>query len=237
MFFSVAIAALLLIDPTTAASNRGSNPSPNTNPKNKFNQLMDVNDTILLMLDHQTGLLQTVHDQPVREVRILTGVLIKAAALQGIPIISTASEPNGPNGPLWPELAEYANSTFIRRQGEISAWDNPNFLAAVKRSGRKTLIMAGIWTSVCVAFPAVQAVGEGYKVYAVVDASGDPSPMTSMATQLRMQQAGVILTSVNAVVCELQRTWRRSDAAQWAALYSEMSPNYRLVIESANNGS
>jgi len=198
---------------------------------------MNPNDTILLMLDHQTGLLQTVHDQPVREARILAGVLIKAAALQGIPILSTASEPNGPNGPLFPELATYANSTFIRRQGEISAWDNPNFYAAVKRSGRKTLIMAGIWTSVCVTFPALQATAEGYKVYAVVDAAGDPTPMSSMAAQLRMQQAGVILTSVNAVICELQRTWHRPDAAQWAVLYGQAVPNYQLVIESANNGS
>jgi nicotinamidase-related amidase len=189
------------------------------------------------MLDHQTGLLQTVHDQPVREARIHAGVLIKAAALQGIPILSTASEPAGPNGPLFPELATYANSTFIRRQGEISAWDNPNFYAAVKRSGRKTLIMAGIWLSVCVTFPAIQAIGEGYKVYAVVDASGDPTEMTSMAAQLRMQQAGVVLTSTNAVVSELQRRWRRPEDAQWAALYGEAVPNYQLVIDSFNNGS
>jgi len=232
------VIALLLIDLTTAASTRGSyDSSSNSNSNNKFTQLLNVNDTILLMLDHQTGLLQTVHDQTARETRILAGVLTKAAALQGIPVISTASEPEGPNGPLLPELARYANSTFIHRQGEISAWDNPNFYAAVKRSGKKTLIMAGIWTSVCVTFPALQAVGEGFKVYAVVDASGDPTPMTSMAAQLRMQQAGVILTSVNSVIAELQRTWRRPDAAQWAALYGEAVPNYLLVIESANNGS
>jgi nicotinamidase-related amidase len=243
-----AIAVLLLFDPTTATSSRGSYDSPSTNSNsnnypstnsnsNKFTQLLNPNDTILLMLDHQTGLLQTVHDQPVREARILAGVLIKAAALQGIPILSTASEPTGPNGPLFPELATYANSTFIHRRGEISAWDNPNFYAAVKRSGRKTLIMAGIWLSVCVTFPALQAVGEGYKVYAVVDASGDPTPMSSNAAQLRMQQAGVILTSVNAVVSELQRTWCRPDAAQWAVLYGEESPNYQLLIESANSDS
>lgn len=96
--------------------------------------------------------------------------------------------------------------------------------------------MAGIWTSVCVTFPAVQAVGEGYKVYAVVDASGDPTSMVSMTSQLRMQQAGVILTSTNAVISELQRTWHRPDAAQYAALYAEAVPNYQLLIESFNGG-
>jgi len=243
---SVAIVALLLVEPTAAnASSRGYSNSQNSNPNSngysssdantKFTQLMNVSDTVLLMLDHQTGLLQTVHDQPIREVRILAGVITKAAALQGIPVISTASEPDGPNGPLFPELAGYANSTFVRRHGEISAWDNPNFVAAVKRTGRNTLVMAGIWTSVCVTFPAIQTIGEGYKVYAVVDASGDPTPISSMAAQLRMQQAGVILISTYAVIGEFQRTWNRSDAAQWAALYGEMAPNYQLVMESANN--
>jgi hypothetical protein len=103
----------------------------------KFNQLMDVNDTVLLMLDHQTGLLQTVHDQSARDARALAGVLIKAASLRGIPIITTASEPTGPNGPLLPEIAQFPNALFVRRQGEISAWDNPNFLAAVQNSGKK----------------------------------------------------------------------------------------------------
>jgi hypothetical protein len=94
--------------------------------------------------------------------------------------------------------------------------------------------MAGVWTSVCVAFPALQAKAEGYKVYAVMDASGDPSQMASDVTVARLSQAGVIPVTTNVILCEFQRTWNRPDAAQWGALYAELVPHYRAVAESFN---
>ncbi len=94
------------------------------------------------------------------------------ASLAGIPVITTASVPQGPNGPLIPEIHENApHAKYIARKGEINAWDNPEFVAAVKATGRKTLIIAGTITSVCMAFPAIAAVADGYKVFAVIDAS------------------------------------------------------------------
>jgi hypothetical protein len=92
--------------------------------------------------------------------------------------------------------------------------------------------MAGVWTSVCVMFPALDAKAAGYKVYAVMDASGDPSEMASRTTLARFAQAGVIPTSANAVLCELQRTWNRPDAEQFAQLYTMVAPNYAAIIES-----
>jgi nicotinamidase-related amidase len=208
--------------------------------KSKFLSLLNASDSVILLLDQQTGLFQTVNDIPVRDLRINVGVLAKLAALRGIPLITTASEPNGPNGPLIPELADFANATFVRRHGEISAWENPDFVRAVENTQKKTLIMAGVWTSVCVSFPAIQALAEGYKVYVVIDASGDLTAMSSLAAQLRMQQAGVILVSTNVLISELQRTWNRPDANDYGALYAEISPNYAAVmdsfkISSANN--
>jgi nicotinamidase-related amidase len=195
--------------------------------------LMDPKDCIVLLLDHQTGLFQTVKDVPIRDLRANTVVLAKVAMQAKVPIITTASEPTGPNGPLMPELAEAAtNATFVARKGEVSAWDNEDFRKAVKASGRKTLIMAGVWTSVCVAFPALQAKAEGYNVYFVMDASGDMSAMASQATLHRMTQAGVIPVTANVVLCEFQRTWARPDAATWGALYGELVPHYRAVSES-----
>jgi nicotinamidase-related amidase len=196
-------------------------------------KLMNASDAVLLMLDHQTGLFQTVHDIPVAELRNNAIVLAKAAGLAKVPVITTASEPKGPNGPLMPELAQAApNATYVGRHGEVSAWDNPDFVKAVQATGKKTLIMAGVWTSVCVVFPALQAKAAGYDVYAVIDASGDVSPMASQVTVQRLAQAGVIPTTANAVVSELQRTWNRPDAAAWAELYGAVSPNYRAAIES-----
>jgi nicotinamidase-related amidase len=195
--------------------------------------LIDPADAVILLLDHQNGLFQTVKDVPVAELRANVVILAKVAKLANIPVITTASVPDGPNGPLMYELAEAApDATYVPRKGEISAWDNEDFVKTVKKTNRKTLIIAGVWTSVCVAFPALQAKAEGYNVYFVTDASGDPSPMSSQTTIARLAQAGIVPMSTNAVFCEIQRTWRRPDAEQYAELYAAYSPHYRSVMES-----
>jgi nicotinamidase-related amidase len=196
-------------------------------------KLLDPQDAVLLLLDHQTGLFQTVKDIPVQQLRTNTVVLARLATLAKIPVITTASEPAGPNGPLMSELSEAApHATYVGRKGEVSAWENPDFVQAVKATGRKTLIMAGVWTSVCVAFPAIQAKADGFNVYAVMDASGDMSYLAAETSLARMTHAGIVPTTTNVIVCEVQRTWARSDAAQYGALYSEFAPNYKAVIES-----
>lgn len=194
--------------------------------------LLHPDDTVILLLDHQTGLFQTVKDVPVAELRNNTIALTRIAQLAEIPIITTASEPNGPNGPLMEELQNLPKATYVPRKGEVSAWDNADFVKAVEATGRKTLVIAGVWTSVCVNFPALQAKADGYKVYIVTDASGDPSMMASQTTLSRAVQAGIIPVSTNVVLCEAQRTWNRPDAAQWAEIYAQLVPNYRAAIES-----
>lgn len=195
--------------------------------------LFDPTDTAMLLLDHQAGLFQTVKDINVAELRANTTMLAKLAALVKMPLITTASEPNGPNGPLMPEILEAApHAIFVPRKGEVNAWDNQLFVETVRKTGKKTLIMAGVWTSVCVMFPALDAKAAGFKVYAVIDASGDPSEMVSRVTVARFAQAGVIPTTANAVLCETHRTWNRTDAAEIAQLYTMVAPNYEALIES-----
>jgi nicotinamidase-related amidase len=195
--------------------------------------LIDPADTVLLLLDHQSGLFQTVKDISVAELRANTAALAKVATLLKIPVITTASEPNGPNGPLMPEIHQLApHAVYVPRKGEISAWDNEDFVKAVRATGRKTLIMAGVWTSVCVMFPALDAKAAGFKVYAVIDASGDPSELVSRTTLARFTQAGVVPTSTNAVISEIYRTWNRPEAAELGKLLTIVAPNYTAVIES-----
>ena len=195
--------------------------------------LLDPTDTVFLLLDHQAGLFQSVKDISVAELRANTTMLAKLASLMKLPVITTASEPNGPNGPLMPEIHESApHAVFVPRKGEVNAWDNQLFAKTVRETGKKTLIMAGVWTSVCVMFPALDAKAAGFKVYAVIDASGDPSDMVSRTTVARFVQAGVIPTSANAVLCEIHRTWHRPEAAEIATLYTMAVPNYRALIES-----
>jgi nicotinamidase-related amidase len=195
--------------------------------------LLDPTDTALLLLDHQAGLFQTVKDISVAELRANTTMLAKLAALVKLPLITTASEPNGPNGPLMPEIHESApHATYVPRKGEVNAWDNQLFVKTVRETGKKTLIMAGVWTSVCVMFPALDAKAAGFKVYAVMDASGDPSEMVSRTTLARFIQAGIVPTSANAVLCEVHRTWNRPEAAEIAKLYTMVAPNYAALMES-----
>ncbi|WP_244622640.1 hydrolase [Microvirga brassicacearum] len=194
---------------------------------------MNVGDAALLLLDHQTGLFQTVKDITVAELRANVSALAQIATLLKLPVITTASEPEGPNGPLMPELAELApHAVYVPRNGEVNAWDNDLFVQTVEKTGKKTLIMAGVWTSVCVMFPALDAKAAGFNVYAVVDASGDPSQMASRTTLARFAQSGVMPTTTNAVICELQRTWRRPEAAEIADIYTVATPDYRTVMES-----
>src|SRR5499433_1313194 len=195
--------------------------------------LIDTTDCVMLLLDHQSGLFQNVKDISVAELRANTTALAKLAALMQIPLIQTASVPDGPNGPLMPEIQEAAPHTvYVPRKGEVNAWDNALFVKTVQETGKKTLLICGVWTSVCVMFPALDAKAAGFKVYTVMDASGDPSEFASRTTLARFTQAGVIPTSANAVICETHRTWNRPDAAQLAELYTMVSPNYRAVMES-----
>ena len=155
------------------------------------------------------------------------------ASLAKIPVITTASVPQGPNGPLIPEIHQNApHAKYVARKGQINAWDNPDFVDAVKATGKGTLIVAGTITSVCMAFPSISAVADGYRVFAVVDASGTYSKMAQEITLARIVQAGVVPIDTGAVLSELQKTWNRDDAQQWAQAYAGVFPPYQLLIES-----
>lgn len=206
-----------------------------TSPANFNGQIptIDRDDAVLLMIDHQSGLFQTVNDMPMMTLRAHAATLAKVAARVGIPVITTASVPQGPNGPLIPEIHENApHAQYVARTGQINAWDNPDFVEAVKATGKKTLIIAGTVTSVCMAFPAISAVNEGYKVFAVIDASGTYSKMAQEITLARIVQAGIVPIDTGAVLAELQKTWNRDDAQQWAEAWTNIFTPYQLLLES-----
>ncbi|MDH0072302.1 isochorismatase family protein [Stenotrophomonas maltophilia] len=195
--------------------------------------VIDPDNAAMLLIYHQSGLFQTIGDMPFTSVRAHATALAKMATLAKMPVITTASVPQGPNGPLIPEIHDAApHAQYVARKGEINAWDNPEFVAAVKATGRKQLIIAGTITSVCMAFPSIAAVADGYQVFAVIDASGTYSKMAEEITLARVVQAGVVPMDTAAVASEIQRTWNRDDAQQWAEVYTKIFPNYQLLIES-----
>jgi nicotinamidase-related amidase len=122
---------------------------------------LDKNDAALLLVDHQAGLISLVQDFGPNEFK--NNVLAVAACGKyfGLPTILTTSFEAGPNGPLVPELKDlFPDAPYIARPGNINAWDNPDFVAAVKATGKRQLIIAGVVTEVCVAFPALSALQE-----------------------------------------------------------------------------
>ncbi|MES2071814.1 MAG: isochorismatase family protein [Pseudomonadota bacterium] len=195
--------------------------------------VIDPDDAAMLLIDHQSGLFQVVKDIDLPQLRANVTALAKAANLLKMPVITTASVPQGPNGPLIPEIHKAApHARYVARKGEINAFDAPDFVAAVEATGKKTLIIAGTITSVCLAFPSISAVAAGYKVFAVVDASGTVSRMASDLTIARLVQAGVVPIDTMGTLSELQGSWNRPDAQQWAEVYAEAMPHYQLLIES-----
>ena len=151
-----------------------------------------------------------------------------------LPTILTTSFETGPNGPLVPELKEmFPDAPYIARPGNINAWDNEDFVKAVKATGKKQLIIAGVVTEVCVAFPALSAIEEGYDVFVITDASGTFNKITRDAAWRRMEAAGVQLMTWFGAACELHRDWR-NDIEGLGKLFSNHIPDYRNLITSYN---
>ena len=203
-----------------------------TNPKPYIR--LDKNNAAMLLVDHQTGLLSLVRD--IDPDKFKNNVLATAdlAKYFGLPTILTTSFENGPNGPLVPELKEiFPDAPYIARPGNINAWDNEDFVKAVKATGKKQLIIAGVVTEVCVAFPALSAIEEGFDVFVITDASGTFNQMTRDAAWDRMSQAGVQLMTWFGAACELHRDWR-NDIEGLGALFGNHIPDYRNLITSFN---
>lgn len=193
---------------------------------------LDRNDAAVLLVDHQAGLLSLVRD--IEPDTFINNVLALAASAKyfKLPTILTTSFENGPNGPLVPELKEmFPDAPYIARPGQINAWDNKDFVKAVKATGKKQLIIAGVVTEVCVAFPALSAIEEGFKVFVVTDASGTFNALTRQSAWDRMSSAGVQLMTWFAIACELHRDWR-NDIEGLGALFSAHIPDYRNLISS-----
>lgn len=193
---------------------------------------LDKNDAAVLLVDHQTGLFSLVRDIEPDQFNNNVLALADLARYFKLPTILTTSFEAGPNGPLMPELkAKFPEAPYIARPGQINAWDNQDFVAAVKATGKHQLVVAGIVTEVCVAFPALSAIEEGYEVFVVTDASGTFNALTRQSAWERMAAAGVQLMTWFGVACELHRDWR-NDIAGLGALFSGHIPDYRNLMQS-----
>jgi len=197
----------------------------------KYSKLSKENAAVLL-IDHQAGLLSLVRDFQPDEFKNNVLALADIAKFLNLPTILTTSFDQGPNGPIVPELkAMFPDAPYIARPGQINCWDNADFVDAVKKTGRKQLIMAGVVTDVCVAFPALSALEEGFEVFIVTDASGTFNTTVRDAAWSRMTANGAQLMNWFSVACELHRDWR-NDIEGLGNLLSNHLPAYANLMQS-----
>ena len=184
-----------------------------TNTQKRYQERLTSNNAALLLIDHQVGLFTGVRDIPIAELKHNVVALAKAAKVLGVPVIVTATSPEM-WGPVIPELTEALPGVPIIARTTVNAFDDARFAKAVEATGRKKLIMTALWTEVCLTFPTLDAIHDGYEVYPVIDAVGGTSPEAHDLGVKRMIQAGAKPVSWAQLICELQRDWQRKDTAK-----------------------
>jgi len=194
---------------------------------------LSPDNSAVVLVDHQTGISNGIADMSQTEFQNNVVALAKITRMFELPVLITTSAADGPNGPLLDSITEVLpNAPIVHRPGQINAWDCEEFVEAVKKLGRKKLIMAGVSTDVCLAFAAISAIRDGYEAYAVVDASGTWNQLVAQTATLRMVQAGVIPMTWVAVAAELQNDWRKPTGEQLAELMAGHLPFYGNTIAS-----
>ena len=139
-------------------------------------------------------------------------ILTKAAKVFDVPVILSTVETKAFSGNMWPQIqAVYPEQVPIERSS-MNSWDDENFVAAVKKSGRKKIVLAGLWTETCVALPTVQAIHDGFEVYVVEDCCGDVSQLAHDNAMKRVIQAGAKPVTALSVMLEWQRDWAQRDS-------------------------
>jgi len=172
-------------------------------------ELLNPHNCAMIFIDHQPAMTFGVANVD-RQTLINNVVgLAKAAKIFNIPTILTAVESKSFSGAIWPQLTSQFPELQVIERSSMNSWEDAAFVAAVKKTGRKKLIIAALWTEVCLAFPALCALGEGYEVYAVEDCSGGTSVAAHEAALNRITQAGGVRTTWICTMLEWQRDWAR----------------------------
>jgi nicotinamidase-related amidase len=179
--------------------------------------LMTPKNAALLIIDYQPPQVSSIVSMDHRTLVANIVAVAKLAKVFGLPIVlSTVNVKTGRSAPTIHQLADVLAGIEAFDRTTINAWEDEEFVTAVKAAGRKKLIVTALWTEACLTFPALDALREGYDVYPVVDAVGGTSIEAHRAGLERIIQAGAQPTSVAQLLCELQRDWARTETVQEA---------------------
>ena len=189
-------------------------------PYEKFS----ADNTAMLLIDHQVGTMGWAKSMPFEELKRNALMLAKTAKILKIPTVLTSSMEEHAQGPLLTELETILPEAFagrIKRLGIVNAMDDENFAAAVKATGRKKLIIAGVTNDVCTVYPALSLVRDGFEVQVVADAGASPTKMADDIALRRMERGGVTLTSTNQLIAELAGSWATPEGGQLVQVLME----------------
>ncbi|HDT1126002.1 hydrolase [Morganella morganii] len=197
-------------------------------------ELLNPQNSAVIFIDHQPQMAFGVANIDRQQLKNNTVGLAKAAKIFNVPTIYTSVETESFSGYIWPELlAVHPESTPIERTS-MNSWEDPKFVEAVKATGRKKLVMAALWTEVCLNFPTLMAIEAGYEVYIVTDASGGTSVDAHERSIDRMVQAGAVPVTWQQVLLEYQRDWSRKETYDAVmGLVQEHSGAYGMGVDYA----
>ncbi|MBF2000216.1 MAG: hydrolase [Synechococcales cyanobacterium M58_A2018_015] len=176
-----------------------------------IHSLLTPENATVIFIDHQPQMTFGVTSIDRQTLINNTLILAKAAKVFNVPTILTTVETQSFSGYMWPQLLEIFPGQEPIERTSMNSWEDANFVAEVERIGRKKLIIAALWTEVCLTFPAIQALEAGYEVYAVEDASGGTTVAAHTMAMQRMIQAGVVPVTALQVLLEFQRDWARRE--------------------------
>lgn len=181
-------------------------------------------DSAMLLIDHQRGTLLLARNIPHATIIQNTRALCRTAVESGMPLVLTSSQEDRFQGLLLEDIQKIAPDHYaerIKRPGVVDCWMYEPFKQAVVATGRKRLIMAGLTNDVCIVYPAISAVEDGYEVQVVVDAGGSPTQLSDETSLRRMEKHGVTLTSTNQIMAELAIDWASDEGAKLQGIMYE----------------
>jgi nicotinamidase-related amidase len=176
-----------------------------------IHSLLTPDNCTVILIDHQPQMAFGVASIERQTLMSNTVGLAKAAKVFNVPIILTTVETKNFSGYMWPQILELFPGQEPIERTSMNSWEDANFVAEVERIGRKKLVIAALWTEVCLTFPAIQALEAGYEVYAVADASGGTTPVAHDMAMQRVIQAGAVPVTWLQVLLEFQRDWARKE--------------------------
>ncbi len=189
-------------------------------------QFTPANSAVLL-IDHQDGTMSWVRSMPVADMKKNVLALAKAAKALGMPLVLTSSLEDQAQGPLMSDLKDIAPEEYagrVRRKGVVDAFGDEAYADAVRATGRRNLIVAGVTNDVCTVFPTITAREQGFEVRVVADAGGSMSKAADDLALARMKESGAEMVSANMMLTELAQDWSSDAGAKLIPIVGELIP-------------